>query len=41
VSDSTMVQNKYVEVSKKDKLQILRMYKKFCRNKINQMKGRL
>jgi hypothetical protein len=41
VSDSNMVQNKYVELSKKDKLQILRMYKKFCRNKINQMKGRL
>ena len=39
VSDMDIVQNKYIEISKKDKTNIIKMYKKFCKNKIKQMRG--
>lgn len=40
VSDTEIVQNKYIEISKKDKANILKMYRAFAKNKIRQMKGR-
>ena len=39
VSDIDIVQNKYIEISRKDKNKIIKMYKRFCKNKINQMRG--
>lgn len=40
VSDSDIVQNKYIDVSKKDKLNILKMYKLFHKSKLKQMRGK-
>ena len=39
VSDSDSVQNKYIEVSKKDANSILKLYKSFNKRKLRQMKG--
>lgn len=39
VSETKNVQNKYVDVDKKDARNILRIYKKFCAKKFKQMKG--
>lgn len=40
VSDQARVQNKYVDISKKDAKNIYRMYQKFCKKKLKQMKGK-
>ena len=39
VSDSDNVQNKHIDVSKKDAKNVLKMYKKFIAKKFKQMKG--
>lgn len=39
VSEQERVQNKYVDIDKKDARNIHKMYKKFCQKKLKQMKG--
>jgi hypothetical protein len=41
VSDSELVQNKYVEVSKKDKMAIIKLYNKFHKIKLKMLKGKV